>query len=99
MGGSNLLCCFAGISNTIGRSVGGILANLSWVNYLHLNNVTLFIAGCATMLVGPACKTFSTLVVYAVVLGFCIGEFVPGSFCFQFHIIKLSVAGRWMYMY
>ena len=65
---------FPGISNTIGRSMGGCLANLSWVNYLHLNNVTLLLAGCATLLVGVACRTFPALVVYAVVLGFCIGK-------------------------
>ena len=75
----------AGISNTLGRSVGGCLANLSWVNYLHLNNVTLLVAGCATLLIGTLVTSFPTLVTYAVVLGFCLGtpfiQFVFLSLC------------------
>ena len=62
------------MSNTLGRSVGGCLANLPWVNYLHLNNVTLLLSGVATLLVGPFGTTFTALLVYAVVLGFCMGE-------------------------
>ena len=54
--------------------MGGCLANLSWVNYLHLNNVTLLIAGCATLLVGTLVTSFPALVTYAVILGFCLGR-------------------------
>lgn len=69
-----LYSVFAGVSNTVGRAAGGVLASLPRVDYVHVNNVTVLLAGVATLLVGPLCRSFAALVVYGVVLGFCVGE-------------------------
>ena len=63
-----------GLANTVGRAGGGALANLSWVNPLHLNNICLILSGVATLLACLLCTTFPLLVIYAAVFGLLMGR-------------------------
>ncbi|CAF3800653.1 unnamed protein product [Rotaria sp. Silwood1] len=65
-----------GIGNCFGRVLIGYLADRSWVNRLILYNITLIIAGIATMF-APFCNSFvQTHMIYAGLFGFFAGGYV-----------------------
>ena len=70
-----MLVSFAGITNTIGRVTAGALANVSGVNILHLNNISLVITGIATVACGAFCRNLTHLAIYAAVFGFFVGGY------------------------
>ena len=71
----NILRTFPGVTNTVGRVSAGALANVSGVNILHLNNISLVITGVATALCGALCRNFTHLAIYAAVFGFFVGGY------------------------
>jgi hypothetical protein len=62
-----------GISNTVGRVILGLLADLKCMNRLYLYASVLTISGVATM-VEPMCGSFFEYFVYALVFGFTSGK-------------------------
>jgi len=57
----------------IGRAGAGALASLPQLNILHLNNISLLVAGISTALVTVLCTSYASMLVYAVVFGLSIG--------------------------
>lgn len=72
---ASLIISAVGIANVISRVLCGILSDMKWVDRLLLNNVTLIIAGGATVLC-PLYDSFEALLIYAAVFGFSIAVFV-----------------------
>ena len=62
-----------GISNTVGRVVLGLLADIKGCNRLYLYSTVLTIAGIATMM-NPLCTGYISLTIYAAVFGFMSGK-------------------------
>lgn len=62
-----------GISNTVGRVILGLLADMKCMNRLYLYATVLTISGVATML-EPICTTFTGYFLYATVFGFTSGN-------------------------
>lgn len=65
----------AGITNTVGRVLAGVMADFKWVNSLLMHNLALIIGGVACIL-NMFCTTYVTLCVFAAVFGMCVGEFL-----------------------
>jgi len=63
----------------VGRAGAGALANVPRLNILHLNNISLVVAGLSTVLVTVLCTTYSALIVYAVVFGLSVGMHAAGA--------------------
>jgi MFS family permease len=79
-----------GITNSVGRALAGALANIPRVNGLHLNNLTLIVAGVATMMAPLLCTSYATLVIYAAIFGLNIAAFVPLSSIFLVKYLGLE---------
>lgn len=65
---ASFLLSVIGITNTIGRVLSGIIADLRNVSSLMLNNVCMLIAGIAIFLT-PFCSSYALLIVAASVFG------------------------------
>ena len=50
------------------------MATLPWINPLHLNNISLMVAGFSTMMCVLFCKDYGTLVIFASIYGLTIGK-------------------------
>ena len=64
---------YTGFSNTIGRVLCGFIADLSFINPLHLNNVMLLCSAIAVFM-EPFCTTFPTLVAFCFLYGLFVGK-------------------------
>ncbi|ESN95092.1 hypothetical protein HELRODRAFT_114837 [Helobdella robusta] len=71
-----LLLSILGGSNMIGRAFGGILASISFVNILHLNCLSLIVAGSLTAMLSMF-TSFNFLLFYAISFGFFVAFFIP----------------------
>jgi sugar phosphate permease len=68
-----LFIFFKGICETTGRILCGFIADLSFINPLHLNNVMLMFSGIAVFMV-PFCTTFPTLLAFSALYGLFVGK-------------------------
>lgn len=64
-----------GISNTIGRVILGLLADMKWMNRLYLYGGVLTLCGIATI-IEPFFTSFTGLFIYSAVFGFTSGGYV-----------------------
>ena len=62
-----------GISNTVGRIVLGLIADMKGVNRLYLYSTVLTICGIATM-IEPFFQSFTGFMIYSIVFGFTSGN-------------------------
>ena len=69
-----LLLSVIGITNTLGRVFCGWISDWPHVNPLMINNTALILGGAFTALTPILCRSYSMLMVFAVVFGFSIGE-------------------------
>ncbi|XP_064650887.1 monocarboxylate transporter 12-like [Lineus longissimus] len=74
-GQAALLLSIIGITNTLGRVLSGIIANIPPIKALQVNNVCLIISGIACI-VSPFCTTYATLCIFAAVFGLCIASYI-----------------------
>ncbi|XP_053408557.1 monocarboxylate transporter 14-like isoform X1 [Mercenaria mercenaria] len=72
---ASFLLSVIGITNTVGRIISGVLADLNSVNSLMLNNVNMLIAGVCIFLT-PFCNTYPLLVVAALVFGLTTAAYI-----------------------
>lgn len=72
---ANFLLSIMGITNTIGRFIGGWLADRPLINTLHLNNISLILVGFS-ILACPWCETQALLALMAGLSAFCYGIFI-----------------------
>lgn len=63
-----------GISNTIGRVILGLLADMKWMNRLYLYGGVLTLCGIATI-IEPFFTSFTGLFIYSAVFGFTSGKY------------------------
>ena len=71
-----------GITNTVGRILSGVLADLKSVNALMLNNVCMLIAGISIML-APFAESYPMLVIFSSVFGLTTGIYYTLFFLTQ----------------
>lgn len=62
---------FPGITNTIGRILSGVIADVTKVDALIINNVALVISAVLLFL-EPLCTTYALLVLFAALYGLCV---------------------------
>lgn len=72
------LLSIIGITNTVGRVLTGILANLNKIDSLVINNVAMLVCGVATF-VCPFCDDYYLLCVMAAVFGLCVAAYISLS--------------------
>lgn len=88
-GQAAMLLAVAGLSTTFGRATAGALASLRCVNGLHLNCLSLIVAGIATNFV-YLCTSFEQLMLYGAVFGISVSGFVPMTTVFLVKYIGLD---------
>ena len=64
-----------GLSNGLGRVAAGSLGNIRRLNPLHVNNISLIVAGVTLILIGFLCKAFIPLLCAVTVFGYSVGEY------------------------
>lgn len=64
-----------GITNTVGRILSGVLADLTKVDALIINNVALVISAVLLFL-EPFCTTYPLLVLFAALYGLCVSAYI-----------------------
>nr|KAG5700448.1 hypothetical protein BaRGS_010361 [Batillaria attramentaria] len=74
-GRAAFLLSIIGITNTVGRVMTGVLANLNKIDSLVINNVAMLVCGLATFLC-PFCDNYYLLCVVAAVFGLCVGAII-----------------------
>ncbi|CAC5388567.1 Monocarboxylate transporter 9 [Mytilus coruscus] len=69
------LLSIIGITNTIGRLLSGIIANLKNVDALVVNNIALLIAAL-TLFLQPLCTVYPALVAFSVIFGLSVAAYI-----------------------
>ncbi|XP_052061332.1 monocarboxylate transporter 13-like [Mytilus californianus] len=69
------LLSIIGITNTIGRLLSGMVANLKNVDALVVNNIALLIAAL-TLFLQPLCTVYPALVAFSVIFGLSVAAFI-----------------------
>ncbi|XP_022323778.2 monocarboxylate transporter 14-like [Crassostrea virginica] len=64
-----------GITNTIGRILSGVIADVTKVDALIINNVALVISAVLLFL-EPLCTTYALLVLFAALYGLCVSAYI-----------------------
>ncbi|XP_061169913.1 monocarboxylate transporter 14-like [Saccostrea echinata] len=64
-----------GITNTVGRILSGVLADLTKVDALIINNVALVISAVLLFL-EPLCTTYPLLILFAALYGLCVSAYI-----------------------
>ncbi|KAI3382769.1 hypothetical protein SNEBB_009470 [Seison nebaliae] len=75
---ASMLISIIGVTNTLGRFIGGFLCGLPFLNPLRVNNGGLFLSGIATVLC-PWFTTYTGLAIYAGAYGFFIAPHISVS--------------------
>lgn len=91
---ASYLLSVIGITNTVGRIISGIVADLKFVDSLMLNNVAMLVASLAVMVI-PFCSTYPLLVIAALVFGLMTAVYVSLTsviLCDLFGLDKLTNA-------
>lgn len=66
-----ILISFSGITNTVGRILSGVIADVTKVDALIINNVALVLSA-VLLFVEPFCTTYPLLVLFAALYGLCV---------------------------
>lgn len=66
-----ILISFSGITNTVGRILSGVIADVTKVDALIINNVAL-VFSAVLLFVEPFCTTYPLLVLFAALYGLCV---------------------------
>lgn len=66
-----ILISFSGITNTVGRILSGVIADVTKVDALIINNVAL-VCSAVLLFVEPFCTTYPLLVLFAALYGLCV---------------------------
>lgn len=73
-----ILLSIIGITNTVGRVLTGVLANLNKIDSLVINNIAMLLCGVATF-VTPFCDNYILLCFIAAVFGLCVAAYISLS--------------------
>ena len=65
---------FLGISNAIGRIAAGSMGNIRRLNPLHVNNISLIVAGITLILIGLVCNSVVSLLCAVSLFGYSVGR-------------------------
>lgn len=63
-----------GITNTVGRVLTGVLANLNKIDSLVINNIAMLLCGVTTFIY-PFCQSYELLCFIAAVFGLSVGQY------------------------
>lgn len=77
-GRAALLLSIIGITNTVGRVLTGVLANMNKIDSLVINNVAMLLCGVATF-VCPFCNDFVLLCIVSAVFGLSVAAYISLS--------------------
>ncbi|KAK3855220.1 hypothetical protein Pcinc_038363, partial [Petrolisthes cinctipes] len=72
---ATFLISIIGITNTVGRVLSGILADLPWVNPLWLNNFCIVCSGLCVFLT-PFAYSYTSFVILSLCFGFFVSPFI-----------------------
>ncbi|KAL8616129.1 hypothetical protein ACOMHN_066616 [Nucella lapillus] len=72
------LLSIIGITNTVGRVLTGVLANMNKIDSLVINNIAMLLCGLATF-VTPFCTHYVMLCIAAAVFGLCVAAYISLS--------------------
>ncbi|KAL4224643.1 hypothetical protein ACF0H5_015340 [Mactra antiquata] len=75
-GQMSLIIALYGAANIVGRFSAGCLTNFRRIDALWLCNFGMFMCGVGCVLF-PLCKTYTSLIIYALAVGYFIGYFPP----------------------
>ncbi|XP_071516142.1 monocarboxylate transporter 14-like isoform X2 [Panulirus ornatus] len=86
---ATFLISIIGITNTVGRVLSGLIADLPWVNPLWINNICIILSGVCVFLT-PFATSYASFVVLSLFFGFFVSAYISLSSIILVQLLGLA---------